>query len=91
MAVKWTQYLQIIILACQCNMAGIIEKNCSENEQCVCKSHIIGEKCDRCEEGYTMNGFPKCQVIFKCLGKTFYVFPGPFKNFRVLCNLSTLF
>ena len=57
-------------------MDGIIEKNCNAKEQCVCKSHIIGEKCDRCEEGYSMNGFPNCQVR-----KTFRLKMGHFRFF----------
>ena len=53
----------ILFLACQCNMDGSEDGNCASDGQCSCKENIAGAKCDQCQEGYSMNGFPTCQVI----------------------------
>ena len=53
----------ILFLACQCNMDGSEDGNCATDGQCSCKENIAGAKCDQCQEGYSMNGFPTCQVI----------------------------
>ena len=51
-------------LDCQCNADGSQDGNCNEEGKCTCKSeNIAGDKCDQCAEGYSMNGFPACQVI----------------------------
>lgn len=39
--------------ACNCNRFGSISSQCDlETGRCQCKEHYIGEKCDRCEDGY---------------------------------------
>ena len=44
-------------------MDGSEEENCNDADgQCACKEHIAGAKCDECEAGFSMNGFPTCQV-----------------------------
>ena len=53
----------ILLLACQCNLDGSEDGNCATDGQCSCKENIAGAKCDQCQEGYSMNGFPTCQVI----------------------------
>ena len=44
-------------------MDGSEDGNCASDGQCSCKENIAGAKCDQCQEGYSMNGFPTCQVI----------------------------
>ena len=49
-------------LACECNAEGSESTQCADNGKCTCKPNVTGDKCDQCAEGYTMNGFPTCQV-----------------------------
>ena len=45
-------------------MDGSEGENCADDGQCACKEHVSGSHCDECEAGYSMNGFPTCQVSF---------------------------
>ena len=44
--------------ACECHPEGSDGPNCSLNGICSCKKHVVGEKCDKCENGYANH--PKC-------------------------------
>ena len=72
------QVLNVFVIACQCNLDGTIHDHdgdhdhhegevasCSATGQCACKDNIAGDKCDQCASGYSMNGFPACQVWHK--------------------------
>ena len=53
---------KIYISDCNCNPEGSKSGQCSsKNGQCPCKENFKGTKCDKCAEGYTLNGFPSCQ------------------------------
>ena len=62
----------ITISACACNEIGSVDENeCNEKGVCSCKENKRGEEnisgerwCDSCAEGYSMGGFPTCQVLY---------------------------
>ena len=37
---------------CDCNVAGSISTNCTNNGQCDCKQFVTGQKCDACADGF---------------------------------------
>ena len=41
-----------------CHAEGSVDNSCDENGKCSCKENIVGEKCDKCADGYTE--FPNC-------------------------------
>ena len=43
-----------------CNADGSVDNSCDENGRCSCNSNVIGEKCDKCAEGYAT--FPSCDA-----------------------------
>ena len=54
--------LKTLISDCNCNVVGSESEQCSKSGQCSCKStKFDGILCDKCAEGYTLNGFPSCQ------------------------------
>ena len=58
------------ISVCSCNPNGSENPQCNDNGQCPCKENFSGERCDSCAEGYSMGGFPTCQVLrFQDFGK----------------------
>ena len=63
--------MKLFSLACQCNSDGSEGGNCADDGQCACKEHVAGAKCDQCKAGYSMNGFPACQVSFCFQAKEF--------------------
>ena len=60
----------ITISVCACNESGSVDAFCNEKGLCSCKQNkrgeenISGDKCDSCSEGYSMGGFPTCQVLY---------------------------
>uniref|UniRef100_A0A8C3JMH8 Laminin subunit alpha 3 n=1 Tax=Calidris pygmaea TaxID=425635 RepID=A0A8C3JMH8_9CHAR len=48
-------------LPCNCHSAGATSPTCSPlGGQCVCRPHVIGRRCSRCQTGYY--GFPFCKL-----------------------------
>ena len=42
-----------LILACKCNTEGAKDNFCDvKTGQCFCNDHIVGDKCDKSEDGY---------------------------------------
>lgn len=37
---------------CDCNVAGSIQSNCTDDGQCSCKQFVTGQKCDTCIDGF---------------------------------------
>ena len=47
---------------CKCNYRGSVSKSCDNNTGiCACKPHIVGAKCDQCDEGYYGWSWPDCE------------------------------
>ena len=52
----WT----ISFTECGCIEKGCIHKSCdNDTGECKCKPHVVGAKCDKCEDGYF--GWPDCE------------------------------
>jgi len=50
-------------LPCNCHSAGATSPACSPlGGQCVCRPHVIGRQCSRCQTGYY--GFPFCKCEY---------------------------
>ncbi|XP_010119438.1 PREDICTED: laminin subunit alpha-3, partial [Chlamydotis macqueenii] len=48
-------------LPCNCHSAGATSPTCSPlGGQCICRPHVIGRQCSRCQTGYY--GFPFCKL-----------------------------
>ncbi|KAM6103707.1 LOW QUALITY PROTEIN: laminin subunit alpha-3 [Theristicus caerulescens] len=48
-------------LPCNCHSAGAMSPTCSPlGGQCICRPHVIGRQCSRCQTGYY--GFPFCKL-----------------------------
>ncbi|KFW72369.1 Laminin subunit alpha-3, partial [Pygoscelis adeliae] len=48
-------------LPCNCHSAGATSPACSPlGGQCICRPHVIGRQCSRCQTGYY--GFPFCKL-----------------------------
>ncbi|XP_064298928.1 laminin subunit alpha-3 [Phalacrocorax carbo] len=48
-------------LPCNCHIAGATSPTCSPlGGQCICRPHVIGRQCSRCQTGYY--GFPFCKL-----------------------------
>ncbi|XP_074940945.1 laminin subunit alpha-3 isoform X2 [Phalacrocorax aristotelis] len=48
-------------LPCNCHNAGAMSPTCSPlGGQCICRPHVIGRQCSRCQTGYY--GFPFCKL-----------------------------
>ncbi|XP_010280586.1 PREDICTED: laminin subunit alpha-3, partial [Phaethon lepturus] len=48
-------------LPCNCHSTGAMSPTCSPlGGQCICRPHVIGRQCSRCQTGYY--GFPFCQL-----------------------------
>ncbi|KFW82196.1 Laminin subunit alpha-3, partial [Phalacrocorax carbo] len=48
-------------LPCNCHIAGATSPTCSPlGGQCICRPHVIGRQCNRCQTGYY--GFPFCKL-----------------------------
>ena len=41
-----------------CKEEGSVDGRCDDNGKCSCNEHVTGDKCDKCENGYT--NYPKC-------------------------------
>ena len=48
-------------LACDCSVDGTESCN-KKNGHCVCKSNVIGTKCDACKDGF-YGSIPTCQGL----------------------------
>ena len=53
-------FLLNIPIACECNADGSQCQNCDENGKCLCKAHVVGNKCDTCATGFVT--FPHCDT-----------------------------
>ena len=60
---KFNQFFscKIYFTDCKCNERGSVGKTCDNNTGiCACKPHIVGAKCDQCDEGYYGWSWPDC-------------------------------
>ena len=54
-----------IFTDCKCNERGSVSKSCDAHTgSCTCKPHIVGAKCDQCDEGYYGWSWPDCQCNY---------------------------
>ena len=52
------------ITECRCNTnLGSAFSQCKEDGKCSCKPNVVGDKCDRCAEGFDNSMFPDCSGI----------------------------
>ena len=66
---------KIFITDCKCSERGSVGKTCDNNTgRCTCKPHIVGTKCDQCDEGYYGWSWPDCKrKYFSDLKKLYFV------------------
>ena len=48
----------IIFSDCLCHAEGAVDNSCDDNGKCSCNTHVEGEKCDKCFDGFAE--FPNC-------------------------------
>ena len=64
-----------MFLDCLCHAEGAVDNSCDDNGKCSCNTHVEGEKCDKCFDGFAEfpncdkcaaehYGYPNCQGIF---------------------------
>uniref|UniRef100_A0A3Q3M3K7 Laminin subunit alpha 3 n=1 Tax=Mastacembelus armatus TaxID=205130 RepID=A0A3Q3M3K7_9TELE len=45
---------------CICDYRGTVYEVCDTSGRCLCREHVEGERCDRCQPGY--HSFPDCHI-----------------------------
>ena len=71
---------KIFFSECNCQNEGSKSLTCDKRYgMCGCKSNIIGDKCDKCIDGFF--GFPNCQSKW-FLFSIFHAFPHQINHFQ---------
>ena len=50
----------LLFIECKCDHDGSEFDQCNDNGKCTCKPNVVGDKCDKCAEGYEGADFPHC-------------------------------
>uniref|UniRef100_A0A3Q3MFH8 Laminin subunit alpha 3 n=1 Tax=Mastacembelus armatus TaxID=205130 RepID=A0A3Q3MFH8_9TELE len=52
----------LLHLGIYCQREGTVYEVCDTSGRCLCREHVEGERCDRCQPGY--HSFPDCHTCF---------------------------
>ena len=73
---------------CNCQKEGSKSLKCDKRDgKCQCKAYIVGDKCDKCADGFY--DFPNCQCMFLPIFLPIYYVLRTWKTFNVTFWVQT--